>query len=206
KSIRRGYQSRYDVVSKTEADLRGQVADVEDVALKLDQLKLLYEQVENQKEEQQRLFELVQRRLNEVSLTKLLESNNIQILDEATVPTTPVSPRTMFNILAGAVVGLLAGIGFAFLLEMMDNTVKSQEDIETRINMPFLGVIPVVKESDRRGALKKLDGDVDYKRDLHVHYFPKSSVAECARTIRTNLLFMSPDTELQLLLITSPSP
>lgn len=206
RSIRRGYQGLYDAARKTEGDLRSEIKDVQADALELDQLKLLYEQVESQREERQRLFELVQRRLNEVNLTRLLQSNNISVLDRATAPTAPVKPRVMFNLLLGAVIGLLAGIGLAFLLEMLDNTIKNQEDIEQRLGMPFLGVIPAIRESDKRGGDRKMLDNEEYRADLHVKFYPKSSVAECARTIRTNILFMSPGAHSKVLLVTSPSP
>jgi len=116
-----------------------------------------------------------------------------------------VKPRVMFNLLLGAVVGLLIGIALAFLLEMLDNTVKNQEDIEQRLGMPFLGVIPQIRDADQRGAEGEVDSE-EYRPDLHVKFYPKSSVAECARTIRTNILFMSPSSDLDILLVTSPSP
>ncbi|MDX9723389.1 MAG: polysaccharide biosynthesis tyrosine autokinase [Myxococcota bacterium] len=204
-SLRRGFQGSYDALKKAERDQLAEVEATKAEALKLDQLKLLYEQVENQKAEQQRLFELVQRRLNEVSLSKLLESNNIRILDRSVVPTAPVKPRVLFNLLLGVVVGLLAGIGIAFLLEMLDTTIKSQDDIEKQLGLPFLGVVPSVTSGDRRGGVK---GPLPaaYQPYLHVHFFPKSAVAECTRTIRTNLLFMAPGKESKVLLVTSPSP
>lgn len=204
-SIRRGYQARYDAYKGSEADLRKQITSVEGEALRLDQLKLLYEQVESQKAEQERLFELVQRRLNEVSLTKLLKSNNIRILDRATVPTEPAKPRVVFNLMIAAIMGLLGGVVLAFLLEMLDTTIKTQEEVERITGMQFLGIIPTIRDTDHRSAAKIPEGKT-YRPDLHVGFFPKSRVAECARTIRTNILFMSPNTPLDTILVTSASP
>jgi len=204
-SIRRGYQGRYDAHLRAERDLRAQVSEVKAEALKLDQLKLLYEQVESQKEEQQRLFELVQRRLNEVSLSRLLESNNIRILDRATTPGAPVRPRVFFNMLLAVVLGVVLGVALAFLMEMLDTTVKSQEDIERKLQMPFLGVIPASGRTERRQR-QWMEGEDAPNPYLHIVHYPKSSVAECARTIRTNLMFMTPGRQLDVLLVTSPSP
>lgn len=204
--IRKGISGRHKALLKTEAQLQAQIAEVQAVALKLDELRLLYEQVENQKVEQQRLFELVQRRMNEVNLTKLLETNNIRILDRALPPTIPSKPRTSFNLLIAAILGLFGGVGLAFLLEFLDNTIKSQEDIEQQLRMPFLGVVPIIRKSDKRGQARELTTDLEYSADLHTHFFPKSSMAECTRTIRTNILFMAPDQQAQILVITSPSP
>jgi capsular exopolysaccharide synthesis family protein len=91
--------------------------------------------------------------------------------------------------------GLLAGLGVALLLELLENSVATQTDVEERLGLAFLGVVPRI-EGDRAPK----------ERDLFVHREPKSSVAECCRAIRTNLLFMSPDKPFKTMLVTSSSP
>ena len=202
--IKKGYKAKYNALKRAETEQRAELEEVKKTALKLDQLKLLYEQVESKKEEQQRLYELVQRRLNEINLTRLLESDNIQIMDEATVPVVPVKPRFLLIIGVGVVVGLLLGLGAAYLQEVLDTTVRSQNDIEKEIGLPFLGVIPSIA-GEKRKVTKKVLAE-GYKPYLHINFFPRSSIAECARTIRTNILFMSPKDDFKVLLVTSPSP
>jgi capsular exopolysaccharide synthesis family protein len=67
--------------------------------------------------------------------------------------------------------------------------------VEQRLGVPFLGMVPIIPEP-KESAL----------RDMYIHHHPKSSVAECCRAIRTNLLFMSPDRPFRTLLVTSTAP
>jgi capsular exopolysaccharide synthesis family protein len=150
----------------------------------------------------ERLYEMVLRRQKEADLSRALKFNNMRVLDRAEAPTTPIRPNNTRNVLFGLMVGLMLGIALAFLLEFLDNTVKNQEDIEGKLGITFLGILPTIKQKSMVDA----KGARDPERDLHVHRFPKSPAAECCRAVRTNLLFMGGDTPLHTLLVTSPSP
>jgi polysaccharide biosynthesis transport protein len=67
--------------------------------------------------------------------------------------------------------------------------------VEQRVGVPFLGLVPMIPEPKEAGT-----------RDLYVHHHPKSSIAECCRAIRTNVLFMSPERPLKTILVTSTAP
>lgn len=73
---------------------------------------------------------------------RLLPSGNINIMDHAKVPQTPISPNKKHDIIIAFAVGLLAAIVLIFLLENMNDTVKSEEDVERNFGVPILGVIP----------------------------------------------------------------
>jgi len=88
------------------------------------------------------------------------------------------------------------------LQEKLDNTFKGQDDVESILGVSFLGIVPSIVDASMMGPSK----NAAYARDLYVHSHPKSSVAECCRSIRTNLLFMSPDKPLKKLLVTSSGP
>ncbi len=198
-------QKRLSMVQSTEGQLTGEIVHLKDEALELNQKELEYTRLEREKETNARLYDLVMKRLKETDISRLLQNNNIRLLDRALVPESPVMPRVPLNLLIGVVLGLVAGVALAFLREVLDNTVKTQEDIEQLLGMTFLGVIPTIKEvkaGPDKGQLLP-EGEL---RDLHVHEFPKSSVAECCRTIRTNILFMSPGKQMNRLLVTSAGP
>ncbi|QHT48032.1 capsular biosynthesis protein [Bacillus sp. SB49] len=76
--------------------------------------------------------------------------DNIQVLTEASVGAdpAPVSPNTTLNIAIALVVGLMLGVGIAFLLEYLDNTVKSEQDIDDILDLPVLGVVTTISPSD----------------------------------------------------------
>jgi capsular exopolysaccharide synthesis family protein len=97
----------------------------------------------------------------------------------------------------------LGGLGLAFVIEKLDSTFKGQEDVERVLGLAFLGIVPSITDA----ALPSNPPEkASIARDLFVHTHPKSSVAECCRSIRTNLLFMSPDHPLRRILVTSAGP
>lgn len=84
-------------------------------------------------------------------IVKIMNVDNVKILAKASENPSPIKPRPLLNVAAAMIVGLLAGIGVAFLLEHFDNTVKDEREIEKLIGVAVLGVIPTMDESNTRG-------------------------------------------------------
>jgi len=72
--------------------------------------------------------------------------DNVQLLDEALEPTVPDNPNPKLNMAIAFFIGLMISLGLAFLLEYLDNTVKSQEDIEKLTGIPVIGIIPLTQD------------------------------------------------------------
>jgi polysaccharide biosynthesis transport protein len=120
-------------------------------------------------------------------------ADNAVVDSPAVLPVEPVSPKPLLNIGVGLLVGLLVGVGLAFLLDYLDQSVRSDEVLRDRIGLAPLGHIAFVPaKPDRRGELVALAGN--------------SPVAEAYRSLRTNLLFSSIDKETKTIVITSASP
>ncbi|MDE3840224.1 capsular biosynthesis protein [Bacillus methanolicus] len=83
-------------------------------------------------------------------IVKIMNVDNVSILAKATVKDNqaPVKPKPILNIAIALVVGLMTGIGLAFLLEYLDNTIKTEQDIEKFLELPVLGVIATIDEQD----------------------------------------------------------
>lgn len=71
---------------------------------------------------------------------------NIQVIDEAQVPDSPVKPRPNLNMAIAGVLGLMVGIFLVFLLEYLDSTIKTPDDVERHLDLPVIGTIPMVEE------------------------------------------------------------
>lgn len=86
-------------------------------------------------------------------IVNLMSIDNINILAKATVAENqaPIKPQPLLNIAIGLVVGLMAGVGLAFLLEYLDNTVKNEQDIERLLELPVLGSISLMDSSTSKG-------------------------------------------------------
>ncbi|MTI72000.1 MAG: polysaccharide biosynthesis tyrosine autokinase [Firmicutes bacterium] len=127
------------------------------------------------------------------SVTKIIQIENIQIIDKALVPSNPISPKPLFNMSISAVLGIMVSILIVFLLEYFDNTLKTPEDVEKYLSIPILGMIPLIENVCRED------------RKIIVYENPKSPVSEAYRTLRTNIKFSNIDKKIKVIVITSPS-
>lgn len=191
----------YESTRQTHEALTRELDLVKDQAREMTLREVEYNRLLRERDLNQRLFEQVIQRLREVDLSGMLKINNIRMLDEAKIPKTPVYPRVKLNIVVGLMLGLLLALGVALVLEMLDTTIKNQDDITRHLGVPLLGIIPRVRRdtSDPRTAIPNA-------ADIYSFLYPKSAIAECCRQVRTNLNFMSPGKPLRRILVTSSSP
>ncbi len=77
---------------------------------------------------------------------EIMRVENVQVIDPAQVPTSPVSPRPLMNISIAGVLGIMLGVFIAFLKEFLDNSIKTPEDVEKYLGVPVLGTIPLVED------------------------------------------------------------
>ncbi|WP_283749868.1 YveK family protein [Bacillus cereus] len=86
-------------------------------------------------------------------VAKIMNVDNVTVLSKAEVGEnqSPIKPRPMFNVAIAFVVGLMAAVGLAFLLEYLDNTVKKEEDVESLLGLPVLGIVARMDEETQAG-------------------------------------------------------
>lgn len=77
---------------------------------------------------------------------RIFPSGSIQVMDRAILPLSPVSPRPMLNMAIAFFLGLMVSLGFIFLKEYLDNTVKTEDDIQRILDIPVIGIIPQYRE------------------------------------------------------------
>jgi non-specific protein-tyrosine kinase len=123
-------------------------------------------------------------------------TNLLTVLEPAAPPTSPVSPRILFNTLLAAALGLLVVVGVAFVAEQLDDRIKDPDAVQEVTGLSTLGTIARMTSGRGRKEFYQLAGLL----------YPRSSFAEAYRTLRTNIEFASPDTPVRTLLVTSSTP
>jgi len=142
------------------------------------------------------LYDTFFTRLNETAATGDLESANARISDPAVAPLAPAKPKKKLIVALSFVVSTLFGVMMAFLLEALNNTVRSSGDIETKLGMPVLGLLPLLK-----GTRKNRNPSyTQYLEDS------QSGFSESVRTIRTGLMLSSLDNPHKVVAVTSTVP
>ena len=188
-------RQEFQETQKTERNLLALLTETKSDAFGLNQYERDYLELKRSYDNNQRLYELVLKRLKDTGVSGMLQVSNVRILDRARPAIKPVRPDLLRNLALAILIGLLGGVGLAFAAEALDTTITSQQQVEERLGLTFLGIIPSIE--------KAKDGSA---QDLMVHTQPKSAVAECLRAVRTNLLFMSPEKPLKTIMVTSPGP
>jgi uncharacterized protein involved in exopolysaccharide biosynthesis len=89
------------------------------------------------------LHAAVLKRVNEAGLATALDASNIRVVEPALPPHSPVYPRTELIMIMSLIGGLGLGVGAAFVVEYLDDRVRSPEDIERTVGVPVLGIVPV---------------------------------------------------------------
>ena len=80
------------------------------------------------------------------SVMDIMKVENIQVIDEAQVPESPINPRPKLNMAIAGVLGLMVSIFLVFLLEYLDNTIKTPEDVQRYLELPVIGTIPNIED------------------------------------------------------------
>ncbi|MBL4818781.1 MAG: polysaccharide biosynthesis tyrosine autokinase, partial [Deltaproteobacteria bacterium] len=171
----------------------------------LNKLGLDYGRLKREVDTNANLYDLVANRLKEIGLIGMLQVNNVSMLDAARVPVAPYKPDWKTNMLASLFFAVFLSLGLALLLEILDQTFKDQEEVESFLGLPFLGIMPAISPESKlpKNPTKKELMALARKKDLYSETHSKSTLSECARAIRTNLLFMTPDKPFRSLLVSS---
>lgn len=132
-------------------------------------------------------------RRQELAVDISLKRGNAELIAEAKTPGTPVSPKPMRDGTLGAFVGLLLGVGFAFLREQLDDRIRSRDDAEQSTGLPVLAELPQSEQAAITGIPAAIAS-------------PQGLLAESVRSLRTSLAFLGVDKPIKRVLVTSPGP
>ncbi len=186
-------KNQYELARASEENFRRYAGQTKAETLTIGEKFIQYGVLKREAETSKQLFDAIVARIKEQGVTQDIQTINMWVMEKAEVPTRPTTPNTKKNILLGLLAGLFGGVGLAFFVDYLDNTIKSPEEIETRFSMPVLGTIEFLKPE--LGIIEEL-----------VRKDPRSHLAENYRVIRTNILLSSAEKHPKNIVVTSTSP
>jgi uncharacterized protein involved in exopolysaccharide biosynthesis len=134
-------------VAKAREDaLLQNVNELRREAQQLSEKEIEYQVLQRDVESNKQMQQTVLNRLKEMGVSGGMETNNIRVVEEAQIPKFPVKPRKSRDLGFAVVIGLVGALGVALLLERLDNTVRTPEEVERYLGFPVVGIIPLFEE------------------------------------------------------------
>lgn len=181
-----------------ERELQMALFDQEQRALEISRLSIHLNVLFREAKVSESIYNVLLTRLKELSVQEGLQNNNVSIVDYARVPATPVGPARRRKIATSSLLGLLLGGVLGFAREFLTQTIRTRQEFEQALEIPFLGHVPSARSfgrPSRHGASPRIPLNPS-----------DSAVTEALRSIRTTLEFLLPADTHHLLVITSTLP
>jgi len=196
RSVIRGVEKKYQLAVSNERAIRRALeqakGEMRSINRKSYQLSVLEREVESNRQ----LYNMFLDRFKETSETGGLEKVNARIADPAVPAIWPIKPKKTLIVLMATLIGGFIGILLAFLHDYLDNTVKSADDLEDRLQLPVLGLLPHLQIKKKKG-----ETPLNYAREHRQSFF-----SESIRTIRTGILLSGLDDPYKVIVVTSSLP
>ncbi|MCF6199915.1 MAG: polysaccharide biosynthesis tyrosine autokinase, partial [Hyphomicrobiaceae bacterium] len=187
-AIKQSLKADYESALSQENKMQDRIKVLRAAVLDFQKRSIRYNMLKREVETNRSLYEGLLDRYKKVDIAAGVSSNNIFVVDKASYPYTPSSPKLKLTLLMSLALGLFAGFGVAFVIDHMDDTIKSPDDLQEITGLTTLGIIPVVAE----GA--------DFEEAFHD---PLSAVSEAYRTLATSLQLSTENGLPKTLTITS---
>jgi polysaccharide biosynthesis transport protein len=184
-------RSKYEITLRQENALRAKVEQQKSAFLDLRNRTVQYNILQRDAQQNRNQYEDLLERSKSISVAGAIDANNIQVVDQARAPGGPFKPRPAINLIMSLGLGLLIGAALALGLEQLDDSIKSPEDVDTKLGVPLLGAIPMLGKGITAGEAL---GD------------PRSAVSEAYYSVRTALQFSTSEGVPPNLLVTSARP
>jgi succinoglycan biosynthesis transport protein ExoP len=190
-NIKAGIRQEYRVAQQQEQALTGNLTRLKGETLAEQDRSVRYNILKREADTNRQMYEGLLQRYRELSAEAGVTSNNVTILDKASIPVEPVSPRPVLNMGLAGVAGLGLALLLVFVRERFDDRIRSPEDVEGKLGVAPLGVIPMLEAGENpAGALAE----------------PRSPMSEAYQTLRTSIELSSSEGLPRSLLFTSSQP
>lgn len=189
-SIERSYQLAVANESSLRASFDDNKEQIQDISRKEFKVRDLQREVEANRA----LYDTFMTRLQETTATSDLSSTNARIVDAAIPPAQASEPNSKLFMVVALFLALVVGVAQAIIREILDNTFKSSDEVESKLNLPVMGIVPQVPRNLRKQVS---------------HLFQRNEekrFCEAIRTIRTNITLTEGNQPRQVLVVTSTAP
>src|SRR5882762_6893283 len=202
-----GIRDQYEVALQHEKLLAADFEEQKRQANKLNESAIEYSMLKRDLDTSRQLYEGLLEKMKEAGINAGLRSNSFRIVDSARVPTAPSEPNIPRNLSFAFALALTTGVGLAFLLESLDNTVRTTEQAQNISQLPSLGLIPMGSRSESNKSARRLAIAPSREAvELITQVKPQSQMAEAYRALRTSLLLSSLGAPPKIILVTSALP
>lgn len=148
--------------------------------------------LEREVQSSRQIYDMLLQRARETSIAKDISPNQIRILDPADVPRLPVLPQTRRNLLLAVFAGLMTAVALVFGVDQLDNRVKTPDEIQSRLGLPFLGLIPESPVNRQAGAPGPM-----------MTNGASPTFIEAMRSLRTNVIYSLAEGSRKTIVVTS---
>jgi len=237
KDRRAELETKFGILKEKEAAIQHAIPRLKFLTEDIPRQQMEQARIQRQISMQEKLFSFFRDKLEEKKYDELVSRDNaISVIEHAAIPLIPNYPNKKTNAMVGMAIGLILGFALAFVVEAMDTSIGTIEDVERTTGLQVLGVIPSiavdedeqalatqsvvtfdpdhVRTRDIKERLLELDTSVRqsqngtgvFKPQLITYHDPKSPISEAYRTLRTNVQFKGAIGDMKTLTVTSSGP
>jgi polysaccharide biosynthesis transport protein len=139
------------VLLNREKQMEGNINELEQDALDTSGKELTYTILQRNMDTSQQLYDTLVAKIKESGVASGGAVSTIRIVESATAPIYPFKPNKKRNLILGLILGLFSGVGLAFFLEYLDQTIRSEEDVQRLLGLPVLAVVPIAEQAEQGG-------------------------------------------------------
>jgi capsular exopolysaccharide synthesis family protein len=214
--VKTNLETRYRQALAREQSLRADFNRQRGETLTQNEAAINYRIIQQEIETNKTLLDGLLQRSKENDVVLAGTPNNIYVVDYAIAPAYPIGPARLRTVFLSLALSLAFGVGLAILLEYLDDTIRSTEDVEKMLHLPALAVIPtlggfaprrfLLGGGSRGNGLQLRDGGANIHPELLIGAGPRSQLAEAYAQLRTSVLLSTAGRAPQALLVTSSMP
>ncbi len=223
--LQESVKADYEASNRTEKLLSDSFSEQKGQMTKLQDNLTDFQILKRDAQTNEQLYQALLARVKEASIAGTMVPSNVAVIDPGRLPNKPFKPKTVRDLGLAAVLGLTLGVGLALLMEHLDDSIKSLDDLERACNLPPLGILPLLGSNDRMtlrlGGKSKASGGRRYLPrlqrsgqttavatdiDLMVYKHPGAQVSEAIGHIYSSIMLSASGQPPCAIMVTSPNP